>query len=1047
MGRNSVSIFKKQYSSFSNPSREYRAKPFWAWNSALESDELCRQIEIFKEMGFGGFFMHSRIGLQTEYLGKEWFDLTRDCIDAAAKTNMEAWLYDEDRWPSGPAGGLVTRDERWQMKVLQAQILEPETTPVFSESSRIFAIEFRGEEMVRYRELISVDELSNLTPVERIVAFSIENSPGTSWFNGYTYLDTLSEEAVAAFIQSTHERYREEVGEHFGKTIPGLFTDEPNHGPVFRNCWGIVRSIPWTGRLPEVFKKRFGYDVTACLPEIFYDHCGGVAGASRAHYHLCKTQMFVDAFSKQVGEWCQKNNLEFTGHVIEEDPISSQISFVGSPMQFYEHMSAPGVDLLTQYRYEYIAAKQCTSVARQMGRKWVLSELYGCTGWETTFETYKHIGDWQAVLGITLRCPHLSWYSMKGEAKRDYPASIHFHSPWWKEYKVLEDYYARLNLLLTEGRAVCDLAVIHPGESYFKRFRKNIVPEGNADFSKISDPAIRAEDEKYQQLTEALLFNHLDFDFIDEQLFQTLETCVAALDNGTALQVGQMQYKCILVPDLTTIRSSTLALLKEFSEQGGRVLFAGNPPMECDFKSDSEPATFAEGKTVAWDLELIQSALDENCRRVEIKTRQGDVATDILYQLRETPDGLVLFLVNMKRDQAFRDLRLCVSNCGKPIQQVQLWDALADSRSGLLAEIRDEAVSFGLDLPASGSALVVLNCESEELPSLSEEHRREPLQIVSLENCPFELDDCNALVLDRADAVLSADDKPVRFSNEEILELDRKIRTELNIETRGGFSNQPWFEAGEPVGPEADLQLSYTVMIDELPARPVFIAMEQPGNWSVWVNDQPVPVKDAGWWVDPSLRKIPIPAEWLKTGENRLRLRGWFNRKTDLEIVYLLGSFGVNKIGDDFTISTLPTTLGLGSWGLFGLPFYSGNVTYKASVTLNQIEPAKYSLRVGEHHAVAVGVKVNESSESLLFFGDYEIELSDRLKPGENRLEIRLLGSRRNAFGPFHLKEDHPYLIGPPSYRPKDADLQKQIHLLDYGIFTEPELVIERPGE
>ncbi|MGE4490566.1 MAG: hypothetical protein AB7E95_13575, partial [Kiritimatiellales bacterium] len=235
----------KRYSQFKNPGRGYRAKPFWAWNSELESDELCRQIRLFKEMGFGGFFMHSRIGLKTPYLGQKWFDVTRDCIAEAARTDMEAWLYDEDRWPSGPAGGLVTKDPSCRMKVLRVHRNPESIETIMSAAIQYwwFAVEFRDTEAVCYRKLSSASD--ELSAGEDRVAFTVEYSPGSSWFNGYTYLDTLSEDAVAEFIQSTHERYRQEVGEHFGKTVPGIFTDEPNHGPVFRECWGIVHSVPW----------------------------------------------------------------------------------------------------------------------------------------------------------------------------------------------------------------------------------------------------------------------------------------------------------------------------------------------------------------------------------------------------------------------------------------------------------------------------------------------------------------------------------------------------------------------------------------------------------------------------------------------------------------------------------------------------------------------------------------------------------------------------------------------------------------------------------
>ena len=44
---------------FKNPGSEYRGAPFWSWNCQLSEEELLRQIEIFKEMGFGGY--HTRI--------------------------------------------------------------------------------------------------------------------------------------------------------------------------------------------------------------------------------------------------------------------------------------------------------------------------------------------------------------------------------------------------------------------------------------------------------------------------------------------------------------------------------------------------------------------------------------------------------------------------------------------------------------------------------------------------------------------------------------------------------------------------------------------------------------------------------------------------------------------------------------------------------------------------------------------------------------------------------------------------------------------------
>ena len=85
----------------------YGSIPFWSWNDRLEESELRAQIRRMKELGMGGFFMHARGGLETEYLSEEWFSCVRACIDEAKKLGMEAWAYDENGWPSGFAGGKL----------------------------------------------------------------------------------------------------------------------------------------------------------------------------------------------------------------------------------------------------------------------------------------------------------------------------------------------------------------------------------------------------------------------------------------------------------------------------------------------------------------------------------------------------------------------------------------------------------------------------------------------------------------------------------------------------------------------------------------------------------------------------------------------------------------------------------------------------------------------------------------------------------------------------------------------------------------------------
>tara|TARA_B110000003_G_scaffold150816_1_gene151642 strand:- start:48 stop:347 length:300 start_codon:yes stop_codon:yes gene_type:complete len=96
---------EKLNNTFKTPDSIHRGAPFWSWNNRLDTDQLIRQIDCLKAMGMGGFHIHPRTGLDTEYLGDEFFDKVKACRDHAEANDMLVWLYDEDRWPSGSAGG------------------------------------------------------------------------------------------------------------------------------------------------------------------------------------------------------------------------------------------------------------------------------------------------------------------------------------------------------------------------------------------------------------------------------------------------------------------------------------------------------------------------------------------------------------------------------------------------------------------------------------------------------------------------------------------------------------------------------------------------------------------------------------------------------------------------------------------------------------------------------------------------------------------------------------------------------------------------------
>ena len=176
-------------------------------------------------------------------------------------------------------------------------------------------------------------------------------------------------------------------------------------------------------------------------PELFWNLPGDVPSLARYRYHEHTADRFAEAFGDRSASGaqptaspspatCSANACSFPKPAASAKRCACLRSF---------HI--PGIDILED-RIELTTAKQAQSLARQLNRPGVLSELYGVTNWDFDFVGHKAQGDWQAALGVTVRVPHLAWVSMAGEAKRDYPASIGYQSPWFREYPLVENHFA-----------------------------------------------------------------------------------------------------------------------------------------------------------------------------------------------------------------------------------------------------------------------------------------------------------------------------------------------------------------------------------------------------------------------------------------------------------------------------------------------------------------------------------------------------------------------------------------------------------------------------
>lgn len=488
---------------------------FWSWNGKLEESELRRQIREMKEQGYSGFFMHARAGLGVGYLSEEWFRAVDVSLDEAKSCGMEVGIYDENGWPSGFAGGkVVAKNPKLCQKYLGF-------TADRSVSGILAGYKRSGKNSWQRCALSEA----------QLFAHVIENP---------AYVDFLEPKTVSAFIECTHEEYKKRYAAEFGKTIRYVFSDEPQ-----------LPQLPWNDRLKEDFAREYGEDILDGLWRLNED--GADFDLFLYRYFALVFRAFRQNYTEKIAAWCAENRLEFTGHFAGEDSLTT-FNVHGGVQNHYKSMQVPGIDFLGRRLAPAPLVKQAASVKNQFGKPHVLSESFGCTGWNTTFEEFLYIWNYQAAMGIDFPCLHLSAYSMKGLRKRDYPSFFSYQQPWWGKFSELTRRIKRINGFL-QGPSAADVLVISAETTAQGVRRDGLLSRRIAS--------------SYRSLVEGLLAAQIAFDISNESILNEY----GHIERG-ALAIGRARYKTVIFSAGLAIRKQTAKLLKRLSAAGINIAFA-----------------------------------------------------------------------------------------------------------------------------------------------------------------------------------------------------------------------------------------------------------------------------------------------------------------------------------------------------------------------------------------------------------------------------------------------------------------------------------------
>lgn len=1042
---------------FENPGAAYRGAPFWAWNKKLNKKELVDQVEQFKKMGMGGFHIHCRVGLDTEYLGTEFFSCVEACEKKAKEEGLFCYLYDEDRWPSGSAGGLVTKNPENRTRFLVLSPLGYKETEEEGYMAAAKAVRSKNRTHLGYYEIILNEDgflksyqYSEKKPEndKNIWEAYLEVSGDTPWFNNQAYVNTLDKRAIRKFLDITHEQYYEHLGDDFGSEIKSIFTDEPQttHKGMLITPFDKEPVItPFTDDFDITFQQKYGYSLIERLPEVFWETKEQTGLQVRYHYHDHVLERFSEAFGDQIGDWCQKHNIYLTGHMLNEWTLYSQTLAIGECMRPMKNFGMPGVDMLCDRR-ELSTLKQAQSVARQQGREGVMCELYGVTGWTFDFRNHKLAGDWQAALGVTFRVPHLTWMSMEGEGKRDYPACIGRHSPWYEKYSIIEDHFARLNTALTRGKSCVRVGMIHPVESYWMYW-------GNKEQTSMRRQVL---EENFENLIKWMLYGLIDFDFISESLLAE-EDCENNDQEPGKFSVGKMDYEVVVVPECATLRNSTVKKLENFIQSGGKVVFMG----EIAGFVDAEPSDRVkdlEEKSIhipfnrvslmnvlepQRDLSIDVFPLDGvDPARMKHK-ENGNQADNLFYQMRQDGDNKWLFIchVDKPRNEAIAwnerwDIKIkgeyqavCYDTMDGKIYPVKV--AIKDGNTIIhhIASLHDSLLLKLLAIENSKKADFVNaldNVAKEEVFKIPQNQKNLP------EPVQYRLEEHNSLLLDMAQYAFDEEEWQER---EELLRIDNLFREKLHYPLRMEALAQPWTEKDEQKS-EHVLKLRFHIY-SEIEMNEVELAMEHPETAEICWNGKAVEYADSGFYVDESIRTCKLKK--LQKGENILLVKIPFGRKTNVEWMYLLGEFGVKTMGKYGIITSLPARLYYGDITRQNLAFYGGSLEYKSKV---RTEAGIMNLEVSHYKGALLEIFLDGENKGPLFMAPYRKNLG-KVEKGEHEITIKVYGNRSNTFGVVHNADRTESWYGPNLWRTTGNKWSYEYQLEQMGVLATPVYWVE----
>ena len=631
---------------------------FWFLNDECNPAHIDKMIASFAAANVSCVCLHPRAGLLLPYGGDDWFAFIRETAQKCVAAGLGVWLYDEDPYPSGNAGGWITIEHpEYRALAIERHVAEPGMkagenfcfpagkllwagiVPAADDpenaddmTSRVGVLRREWRTLVPWDSrwyypatpLYHCDRSETYEPefglrVPEIPAGAaleafVARPPGADNPWGALH-DSLNPETTKLFLERTHERYYQELGDLFGSEITAIFTDEPKYFDRF----------PWTAGLFEAFTNAYGYDLRPRLSHLFNESQDPAACLTRIHYREWCGERFEAAWLQPVAEWCRAHKLALVGHISPEDDPVQQANYITNLFPLHKHFDLTGLDLIipaigdADHLILNVGIVTAVSVAQQREKIGVMSESLACAGLDFTAPEAARILRWQTAMGLTTPVVHGAFSSTEGHRLIDAPPDYGPLSSRWEGMAPIAEELSPIQERLLGATQAAPVAILWPIRS-FQAEGKDWQAEAGG---------LRRE---LLMLLHRCLERHVGVHFLDEGDLPDAE-----LADG-ALRLGQAAYSVVLIPSCTVLHQDSLDRLQQLHEAGLRVYLAGDAP-----RCAQQDNAIVEAELSWLERRSPETVADDLPRAFEIQSKdirctvwqQQDQAFALLYNLGE----------------------------------------------------------------------------------------------------------------------------------------------------------------------------------------------------------------------------------------------------------------------------------------------------------------------------------------------------------------------------------------------------------------------------